>query len=61
MGERLRNLGIRLAEARSTAPFQLATELPAAILARALGIDITVSVKRQRAAAGDWAAYAQPM
>ncbi|MFK4546494.1 RimJ/RimL family protein N-acetyltransferase [Streptomyces tendae] len=45
MGERLRKLGIRLAEARSTALFQLATELPAAVLARTLGIDITVAVK----------------
>ncbi|MCX0247875.1 hypothetical protein [Streptomyces drozdowiczii] len=37
---------------------ELATELPAAALARTLGIDITVAVKLQRAAAGDWAAYA---
>ncbi|MGY1503694.1 site-specific integrase (plasmid) [Streptomyces sp. QTS52] len=58
MGERLRKLGIRLAEARSTALFQLASELPAAVLARTLGIDITVAVKWQRAAAGDWGAYA---
>ncbi|MFD5786702.1 hypothetical protein ACFWH1_08690 [Streptomyces sp. NPDC127037] len=58
MGERLRKLGIRLVQARSTAMFQLATELPAAVLARTLGIDITVAVKGQRAAAGDWAAYA---
>ncbi|MFD7105299.1 hypothetical protein [Streptomyces celluloflavus] len=60
MGERLRKLGIRLAEARSTALFQLTTELPAAALARTLGIDITVTVavKWQRAAAGDWGAYA---
>lgn len=58
MGERLRKLGMRLAETRSTALFQLATELPAAILARALGIHITVTVKWQRAAAGDWGAYA---
>ncbi|MGW1405395.1 hypothetical protein [Streptomyces sp. NPDC002403] len=58
MGERLRKLGIRLGEARSTALFQLASELPAAVLARTLGIDITVAVKWQRAAAGDWAAYA---
>ncbi|MFD9504255.1 hypothetical protein [Streptomyces sp. NPDC060035] len=56
MGERLRKLGIRLAQARSTALFQLATELPAAVLARTLGI--TVAVKWQRAAAGDWAVYA---
>ncbi|MFJ2914612.1 site-specific integrase [Streptomyces sp. NPDC087228] len=58
MGERLRKLGIRLAQARSTALLQLASELPAAVLARTLGIDITVAVKWQRAAAGDWAAYA---
>lgn len=57
MGERLRELGVRLAEARSTALFRLATALPAAVLA-ALGIDITVAVTWQRAAAGDWAAYA---
>ncbi|WP_331726037.1 hypothetical protein [Streptomyces sp. NBC_01012] len=57
-GERLRKLGIRLAESRSAALFQLATELPAAILTRTLGIDITVAIKWQRAAAGDWAAYA---
>jgi hypothetical protein len=44
MGERLRKLGIWLAEARSTALFQLATELPAAVLARTLGINITVAV-----------------
>jgi len=35
--------------------FQLATDLPAAILARMLGIHITVAVAWQRAAAGDWA------
>jgi hypothetical protein len=62
MGERLRKLGIRLVQIRSTALFQLATELRAAVLARTLGIDITVAVavavKWQRAAAGDWAAYA---
>ncbi|MEU4930679.1 hypothetical protein AB0G54_29945 [Streptomyces yokosukanensis] len=58
MGRRLRKLGNRLAEARSTALFQLATELPAAFLTRTLGIDITVAVKWQRAAAGDWATYA---
>ncbi|MED7951866.1 hypothetical protein [Streptomyces sp. BE303] len=32
--------------------------IPAAVLARTLGIDITVAVKWQRAAAGEWAAYA---
>lgn len=44
MDERLRKLGIRLAEARSTALFLLATEL-SAVLARTLDIDITVAVK----------------
>ncbi|MFF7730894.1 hypothetical protein [Streptomyces sp. NPDC008001] len=58
MGERLRKLGIRLAETRSTALFQLTTELPSVILARTLGIHITIAVKWQRAAVGDWAAYA---
>ena len=37
---------------------QLATDLPAAILARVLGIHISVAVAWQRTAAGDWAAYA---
>jgi hypothetical protein len=43
---------------RSTALFQLATELPAAVLARMLGIHISVAVAWQRACSGDWAAYA---
>jgi hypothetical protein len=56
--ERLRQLGIRCAQVRSAALFQLATDLPAAVLARMLGIHITVAVAWQRASAGDWAAYA---
>ncbi|MEU3183555.1 hypothetical protein ABZ707_04975 [Streptomyces sp. NPDC006923] len=32
--------------------------LPAPVLARTLGIDITVAVKWQRATAGDWVTYA---
>ncbi|WP_413098142.1 hypothetical protein [Streptomyces sp. Inha503] len=35
----------------------LHTQWPAAVPARPLGIDITVAVKWQRAAAGDWAAH----
>jgi hypothetical protein len=58
LGQRLRSIGIRPAQARSTALFQLATELPAAILARMLGIHIKVAVQWQQASAGDWAAYA---
>jgi hypothetical protein len=49
------------APASPTQPRQgeLATELPAAVLARTLGIEITVAVtvKWQRAAAGDWGVY----
>lgn len=58
LGERLRRHGIRPSQARSTAPFQLAAELPAAVLARALGIHISSATAWQRAASGDWAAYA---
>ncbi|MFG2004800.1 hypothetical protein ACGFNU_37195 [Spirillospora sp. NPDC048911] len=58
LGERLRRLGLRPGQARSTALFQLATDLPAAVLARMLGIHISVAVAWQRASAGDWTAYA---
>jgi uncharacterized protein YidB (DUF937 family) len=58
LAERLRQLGIRSGQSRSAALFQLAADLPAAILARLPGIHITVAVAWQRAAAGDWAAYA---
>jgi hypothetical protein len=56
--ERLRQLGLRPGPARSTALFGLATELPAALLARLLGIHISVVVAWQRASSGDWATYA---
>lgn len=58
LAERLREHGIYSGQARSTALFQLTTDLPAAVLARMLGIHITVAVAWQRASAGDWAAYA---
>jgi hypothetical protein len=58
MAERLRQLGIHSGPARSAALFQLATDLPAAVLARLLGIHIAVAVAWQRASAGDWATYA---
>ena len=54
LNERLHQIGIRPGPARSTALFQLATELPAAILARMLGIHIDVAVAWQRASTGDW-------
>ncbi|HVB43972.1 MAG TPA: hypothetical protein VNF47_14890 [Streptosporangiaceae bacterium] len=58
LAERLREQGIHSGQARSAALFQLATDLPAAVLARMLGIHITVAAAWQRASAGDWAAYA---
>jgi hypothetical protein len=56
--QRLRRLGLQPANDRSSALFQLATDLPAAILARILGIHITVAVAWQSASAGDWTNYA---
>jgi hypothetical protein len=56
--QRLNNLGIRPNQTRSTALFQLATEIPAAILARTLGIHTDVAVTWQRLSGGDWATYA---
>ena len=58
LAERLRQLGLNSGQSRSTALFQLATDLPAAILARMLGIHISVATAWQRASAGDWTAYA---
>ena len=58
LAERLRQLGLRPGQARSTALFQLATELPAAVLARLLGIHIKVAVAWQHISAADWASYA---
>jgi hypothetical protein len=55
--QRLNKLGIRPGVARSTALFQLATEIPA-ILARTLGIHTDVAVAWQRLSAGDWTNYA---
>jgi hypothetical protein len=58
LGQRLKDLGIHPGQARSTALFQLASELPAAMLARMLGIHIDVATTWQRISAGDWMAYA---
>ena len=56
--ERLHRIRHPTRPAHFTALFQLATELPAAILARMLGIHIDVAVAWQRASAGDWMTYA---
>ena len=58
LGQRLHQLDLRPGQARSTALFGLAAELPAALLARLLGINISVAVAWQRASAGDWTGYA---
>lgn len=58
MAERLNQLGIHSGQSRSAALFQLATDLPAAMLARMLGIHIAVAVAWQRASSGDWTNYA---
>ncbi|GAA3247070.1 hypothetical protein ACFO1B_50950 [Dactylosporangium siamense] len=55
---RLNQLGIQPNPARSTALFQLATEIPAVILARTLGISVNSAVRWQQISAGDWASYA---
>ncbi|MEU2573594.1 hypothetical protein ACIP3B_24675 [Streptomyces anulatus] len=55
---RLRALGIQPRQDRATALFTLASEVPAAILARMLGIHRSVAVQWQQASGGDWAAYA---
>jgi hypothetical protein len=53
LAERLRDLGPGPAQSRSTALFRLATDLPAAVLARMLGIHISVAAAWHRASAGD--------
>jgi hypothetical protein len=55
---RLHELGIRPGQDRSTALFQLAAEIPAAILARTLAISTDAAVTWQRHSAGDWTTYA---
>lgn len=58
LGNRLQRIGLNPRQDRSTALFALATELPAAVLARMLGIHIKVAVAWQQASSGDWATYA---
>lgn len=56
--QRLTMIGVHPRQARNSALSQLAAELPAAILARLLGIDISVAVAWQRISGGDWMTYA---
>ncbi|MFE1959390.1 site-specific integrase [Streptomyces sp. NPDC059479] len=58
LSRRLHALGLDPRQSRNTALFALAAELPAAILAKTLGIHIKGAIHWQKIAAGDWAAYA---
>ncbi|MFI6369264.1 hypothetical protein ACIBG0_42020 [Nocardia sp. NPDC050630] len=58
LARRLRTLGIRPAQGRKTGLFALAAEIPAAILAKMLGIHIKSAIQWQKLSAGDWATYA---
>jgi hypothetical protein len=58
LAKRLHALGISPRQSRSTALFTLAAEVPAAILAKTLGIHIKAAVQWQKISGGDWAAYA---
>lgn len=55
---RLQVLGISPRQGCSTALFSLATDVPAAILAKTLGIHVQAAIQWQKVSAGDWAAYA---
>lgn len=50
---RLKKIGIQPGQARSMALFQLAIVLPAALMARMLGIHVRVAVQWQRSSSGD--------
>jgi hypothetical protein len=58
LAQRLHALGISPRQGRATALFTLAAEVPAAILAKTLGIHVQAAIQWQRISAGDWAAYA---
>ena len=57
LGQRLMATGIQPGTARSTEMFQLATDIPAAALARLPGMHIDVAVAWQHASGGDWMSY----
>jgi len=54
LGKRLRLLGIEAQAARRGALLHLGASLPAAVLARLLGLHPNTAVKWVRAAGGDW-------
>ena len=58
LGQRLHALGISPRQSRNTALFTLAADVPAAILAKTLGIHVKAAIQWQKISGGDWAAYA---
>jgi len=58
LGDRLGALGIDARAARRAAQQQLASEVPAVVLAEMLGVSIVTAVAWVHAAGGDWANYA---
>ena len=57
MTTRPQAIGIKLRQSRNTALLTLAAEVPAAILAKMLGLHVAVAIQWQQASAGDWMAY----
>ena len=58
LAQRLHALGISPRQGRATALFTLAADVPAAILAKTLGIHVQAAIQWQKISAGDWTAYA---
>ena len=58
LAQRLHALGISPRQSSNTALFTLAADVPAAILAKTLGIHIKAAIQWQKISARDWAAYA---
>ena len=58
LARRLQGHGLKPRQNRNTALFALAAEVPAAILAKTLGIHIKAAVQWQKISSGDWTTYA---
>ena len=58
LAQRLHALGISPRQGRSTALFTLAADVPAALLAKTLGIHVQAAIQWQKISGGDWSAYA---
>jgi hypothetical protein len=58
LAQRIHAIGISPRQRRSTALFTRAADVPAAILAKTLGIHVKAAIQWQKIASGDWATYA---